>query len=187
MQAEPGFYPGSSEPQTGCFVYALMRLLQPKRALELGTYRGFTSLHMASAASEIVGCQFVTVDQKDQRSLLLRTGAPALFHRFVEARSEAYVEALDRVDFCFLDTAHTYDQTKLEVRLLWPKITPGGFLLLHDPISSPPVLQAVNDCQLDGQWMLLPTPVIAARSVVAPPVSGLLVLRKPSSGQPEWV
>lgn len=47
------------------------------------------------------------------------------------------------VDVLFIDTSHTYEQTKAELALYTPKVRPGGVVLLHDtelksPADSPP-------------------------------------------------
>lgn len=184
MERERDFYPCSCEPQTGLFLYALMHLHQPAQALELGTYKGYSSLYMAAAASEIVGCQFTTVDRVDQRSLRLTQGGPSLFHRFVKATSFDYLRDLSTtVDFCFLDTSHTYRETKAELELLWPKLAPGGLLVMHDPLSFPDIPRAVKDVIADSQPFDLPTPKIPGRDVA---LSGLLLLRKPSLAGAGW-
>lgn len=70
----------------------------------------------------------------------------------------------DEVDILFIDTSHTYEQTKAELELYWPKVKPGGFIVLHDtelerpdasPMSDPdfPVMVAVREF---GQRMGFP-------------------------------
>lgn len=52
-------------------------------------------------------------------------------------------ELPDSVDVVFIDTTHAYQQTLDELRAYWPKVKPGGVVLLHDielehPEMSPP-------------------------------------------------
>ncbi len=35
-------------------------------------------------------------------------------------------------DVLFIDTSHEYDQTLLELEVYWPRVRPGGVVLLHD-------------------------------------------------------
>lgn len=62
----------------------------------------------------------------------------------------------DRVDIVFIDTSHTYEQTKAELELYVGKIKSGGMIVLHDtelehPDASPnsdpafPVAAAVRE------------------------------------------
>lgn len=62
----------------------------------------------------------------------------------------------DNVDVLFIDTSHTYEQTKAELELYWGKVKPGGVIVLHDtelerpdasPASDPdfPVMMAVRE------------------------------------------
>ncbi len=45
----------------------------------------------------------------------------------------------------FIDTSHTYDQTLAELRKFEPFVRKGGLITLHDIMSCPPVLDAIND------------------------------------------
>lgn len=153
-----------------------MLLIEPKFALELGVFKGFSTLHLAAAASEIPGCELVSVDREDVRSVYARNGAPSRWYTFVQAESFDYLKQLDKeVNFCFLDTSHTYEATKLELNLLWPKMASGGVLALHDPLSFPAIVQAVDDSVVDGSRLLLRTPVVPERVAG---ISGLLLLTK---------
>ena len=49
------------------------------------------------------------------------------------------------IDHLFIDTSHTYDQTLAELRKFEPFVRKGGLITLHDIMSCPPVLDAVND------------------------------------------
>lgn len=74
----------------------------------------------------------------------------------------------DQVDLVFIDTSHTYEQTKLELNYYWSKVKSGGKIVLHDtelerpdasPISDPdyPVRVAVQEfCDemgFDVEWV----------------------------------
>lgn len=49
---------------------------------------------------------------------------------------DTWPEVLDclpqEVDFIFLDTNHVYEETLLELELYYPRVRPGGRMLLHD-------------------------------------------------------
>ena len=48
------------------------------------------------------------------------------------------------VDILFIDTSHEYEQTLKELERFSPKVRKGGKILLHDTVSCPGVLLAVN-------------------------------------------
>ncbi len=48
------------------------------------------------------------------------------------------------IDVLFIDTSHTYDHTLAELRRFAPKVIAGGVVILHDTISCPPVLRAIE-------------------------------------------
>ena len=49
------------------------------------------------------------------------------------------------IDHLFIDTSHTYEQTLAELEKFTPFVKPGGIITLHDIISCPEVLSAIND------------------------------------------
>ena len=71
MRAEPGFHPMASEPETGEFIAALIRMTCARTVLELGTHRGHTTLYMVQAMEGKSG-SVVTLDCYDNRSPALR-------------------------------------------------------------------------------------------------------------------
>lgn len=74
-------------------------------------------------------------------------------------------DAPDGADIVFIDTSHTYEQTKAELAAYAPKLRPGGVFLLHDtelhtpadsPASDPPfpVRVAVEEFAAAAGWHL---------------------------------
>lgn len=48
------------------------------------------------------------------------------------------------LDFCYIDSSHTYEETKKEIRAWYPKVKDGNILSGHD-YNAPEVQQAVNE------------------------------------------
>ncbi len=48
-------------------------------------------------------------------------------------------------DFVFIDSSHTYEQTKAEIRLWWRKVKDGGLLAGHDYHTCEQVRRAVDE------------------------------------------
>ena len=56
----------------------------------------------------------------------------ALPDPWAPAEEGAQVLTEGRVDIVFIDTQHTYEQTKLEIELYRPFVRPGGRMIFHD-------------------------------------------------------
>jgi hypothetical protein len=74
-------------------------------------------------------------------------------HRSVVVRqaAELFVENIDdnSIDFVYIDSSHTYQETSLQMKLWWPKIKSGGILSGHDYSNTPQIQQAVIEfCEL---------------------------------------
>lgn len=54
-------------------------------------------------------------------------------------------KAPDSIDLLFIDTSHTYAQTLAELKKYEQFVKPGGFIILHDINSFPPVAEAIHD------------------------------------------
>mgnify|MGYP000989335173 CR=1 FL=1 len=55
------------------------------------------------------------------------------------------------LDFVFIDSSHTYSQTKAEIRLWYHKVIDGGILAGHDYYSIAEVKQAVDEVGVNVQ------------------------------------
>lgn len=97
--------------------------------------------------------RFVAIDncvygQTEQRNTIIkniiRSGANI---EFMESGSlDASTKFPDNYfDFIFIDSAHTYEMTKAEIRLWYRKLKDGGIMGLHDYLEHAEVSQAVDE------------------------------------------
>ena len=124
------------------------------KVIELGVRRGDSTAAFLAAAEE-QGGEVWSVDIADPR-------VPAEWHDlqfwYLTVGDDLKVadQLPDNVDIVFIDTSHTYEQTKLELELYVEKVKSGGLIVLHDtelrrpeasPASDPdfPVAQAVRE------------------------------------------
>jgi predicted O-methyltransferase YrrM len=157
MRAEPGFHPMGSEPDTGEFIAALIRMVRPRAVLELGTHRGHTTLHLIQAMASQPDT-VTTVDCHDSRSPVLRRFDDR--YTFILGDDRAVLPALTRkFDFIYLDTLHTFEHTRDELAVIQAH-QPDALLALHDPISHPGVARAIAEQAAHYDAVTLPTPVI---------------------------
>jgi predicted O-methyltransferase YrrM len=176
IQKEKEFYPWSSEPHTASFLFALARLLEARRILELGTYKGFATLHFLQALDGLADSSLVTIDIKDYRSPILKQPEVQEAYTFVLGDSVKVVPQLRQTfDLAFVDTDHTYGHCVAEVEAILGILAPAGVIVLHDSMSFPGVGRAVEHFRDTCQSITLPTPLVAGRER---PVSGLTILKR---------
>jgi predicted O-methyltransferase YrrM len=114
---------------------------RPRLIVELGT-RGAVSTRALLAAAEVCDAHLVSVDIEDCSALDM----PERFTRrwsFVRSDDIAFAGA-PFAAFCaarglpaeaqaiFVDTSHTYEQTKAEIEHWLPRLAPEGVMMFHD-------------------------------------------------------
>jgi len=170
---EKGFYPGSSEPEVGQFLFALCRMVEAKRVLEVGCWKGVTTLWLMEAVDGIG--EVWAIDKANNLSTLVPIWGEL---RFVLGESTDEIPKLPGLfDLVFLDANHAYAETIRELQALMVKVKKGGIICCHDVDSFQGVRDAVGDMQQAGlvARVDLMTPITPGRW---PGRSGLAVLRK---------
>lgn len=130
----------------------LCRALQPRTIFEIGTFVGYTSLHMALNTPD--DARIFTLDLPPaNRDTTLRTTATD--HKLIDQEIEAavfegtpvadkvqrlygdsatfdYSEWHDGVDLFFVDGAHSYDYVRSDTEAAFRCVRPGGVIAWHD-------------------------------------------------------
>ena len=133
-------------------LWYLIRRLEPRSALEIGTHIGGSTLHIAMAMKtsrpaplpHLVTVDFIDVNDAAARQwerydspaspkdMLARLGCADVVD-FVVARSLDYLAGRDgEFDFVFLDGSHQAHIVYQEIPMALKALRPGGFLLMHD-------------------------------------------------------
>ena len=108
-----------------------------KLVLELGVRTGNSTRAFLSALESLNG-KLISIDVLDCSDV---SNSPNWeFHQI----DDLNFETDDEFDIIFIDTSHTYEQTLAELRKFAPKLKNGGVILLHDTITVPSVLQAIQ-------------------------------------------
>jgi predicted O-methyltransferase YrrM len=134
----------NSEPSVARFVGKLAFHLDARTVVELGSFSGWTSAHIALALqSRSNGGRLYCVEMHDQHlDALKRNLARYGLNEVVApvrgmALDRHVMEKLpDTTDLVFLDTSHTYPATRDEIRAYLPRLTRRGCFVLHDSISA---------------------------------------------------
>lgn len=130
----------------------LCRGLEPRTIFEIGTFVGYTSLHMALNAPD--DARIFTLDlPPDDRQTTLRTtatdhklidrdtGTPVFSGTPVEGRIERlygdsatfdFSQWHDQVDLFFVDGAHSYEYVRSDTLNALRCVRPGGVIAWHD-------------------------------------------------------
>jgi hypothetical protein len=106
---------------------------EPKRLLEIGSYRGYTALFLAQHVSS--DARIVTIDRHpDHGEAYRKTLFAGMIERRVGATDRA-IFAQDKpatYDLIFIDADHSYESVRNDTELVLPLLSPAGFIVWHD-------------------------------------------------------
>lgn len=133
---------GSAEPDTGRALYALVRLLEPKNVIELGSYVGASSICMAQALADNARSGLLHCVELEEAHVTLTTDHLAeaslseqarLYHG--NSQDPAVVQSLPRSELIFIDGDHTYEGARKDFELYEALLSDEGVMVFHDTIK----------------------------------------------------
>jgi predicted O-methyltransferase YrrM len=135
---------------------AAARVQVPGRIVEIGSFRGRSTIVLASAASE--GVELVAVDphgggdrgpreisaeasrgRQDHdafHSNLKRAGVAGRVIHIREPSREALASVAGQVDLLYIDGAHRYGPARADIEQWGARVAPGGTMLIHDAFNA---------------------------------------------------
>ena len=140
-------------------LYKIVAESRATRIVELGTRGGNSTCALLVGAAE-TGGHVISVDYGKGDEY---TGDPTAWKALAET-SSAIVDKLgladfwtlvvkddlefakqyhDQIEVLFIDTSHSYDQTKKELEAWGSKVVNGGFIIIHDTVSYPEQNRAI--------------------------------------------
>lgn len=127
--------PGSTEPWISNLVGNFVIASGAKHVLETGSFMGRTSRVIADALAAIGGGHFTVVEI--DRARAEATGRRLEAYPTVCCQTYCQdilkiLPTLPNFDLAFIDDDHTKAHVQREIELLYPKMNPGGLILLHD-------------------------------------------------------
>ncbi len=135
---------GATEPWTAQLVAEFVAAKQARVVLELGGFKGLTSLAIAERMMAYGGGQLIIVEIDPDRcaeitSLFKRnpTKSRGVMARLEKQDALSFISTLPllSVDVAFVDDDHTAGHVETEIQALMPKMAHGGIILLHDVIG----------------------------------------------------
>lgn len=127
-----------ADPDVGAFLAFMVRLIQPKRILEIGTFAGYSSLSMALALSE--GAHITTLDQDPTVTQIaqqawVQNGVDHQITFRLGRALDSLADLLDHdqsYDLIFIDAdKKMYDQY---LEYAWRLRTPRGLVILDNTL-----------------------------------------------------
>jgi predicted O-methyltransferase YrrM len=152
---------------------AAAALRAPGRIVEIGSFRGRSTIVLASAASE--GVELVAIDphgggdrgpqeivpdaeQGEQdfatfRANLRRAGVEARINHLRATSLAALGQVSGPVDLLYVDGAHRYGPARSDIERWGMRVAPGGAMLVHDSFNAVGVtLAQLRLLLLSSQW-----------------------------------
>lgn len=119
--------------------------LNLKKILELGTRTGESTIALLLATKNLGGkMTSVDLDSCDEAKKKVKSLGLDSYWNFIQT-DDLTLDWNETIDHLFIDTSHAYEHTMLEFQKIEPFVRKGGLITLHDIISCPPVLKAIND------------------------------------------
>ncbi len=153
-------------------LYSVVKSLRPLVAVEIGTYKGFATSHIALALAEVgigvvhtfdVG-QYLSVEDfpNELRSFIS-------YHPHMNSASEEFrttLTSLGEIGFAFIDGGHSYGRVKGDFWSIWPFVSDhGGIVALHDS-DKPGVAKFVFMLKSQGEFDVIELPCFGGLTLV---------------------
>lgn len=122
----------NSEEEVSTFVGALVAMIQPKRALEIGVFEGETSLEIIKNMPK--DSFFAGMDIEDFRTSkwIANKGSVADFIQGSSTNPKTYKDFTDKFDFIFVDSMHYWAHILPEFKIVETWLATGGVIAYHD-------------------------------------------------------
>jgi predicted O-methyltransferase YrrM len=137
-------FQGATDPQALSLMYALLAHNNFASVLQLGTWMGFSTIVLADALqrSSAIYKRTVTLDSVEcdrnmhdrARTYIQRAGLENVVRCIDGSTLDKRVAAALKTeyDFVYVDSSHSYEGTKQEIEIYYPRVRRGGTMVFHD-------------------------------------------------------
>jgi predicted O-methyltransferase YrrM len=131
----------------GEFLHLLVHVTQAKQVLEIGTYRGYSGIWMGIGLEQ-TGGRLTTIEidpdrAKEARGHFEAAGVADRITSLVGDAHQVAKTVAGPLDLVFLDAEKGNEIDYFNT--VYPKLRPGGFLLVHNAITSKKAMQPYFD------------------------------------------
>ncbi|MGC9610773.1 MAG: class I SAM-dependent methyltransferase [Minisyncoccia bacterium] len=132
----PTTWPTSIDPPTSEFLYGLTRLMYPRVAVEIGTYKGNAAIAIGQALKDNGRGVLHTIDPVEQElvyTAIRKSGfkSTVFFHKGFSGDVIPRLN-LSYIDLVFIDGDHSYESVRKDFELVAHLIPKGGVIVFHD-------------------------------------------------------
>jgi predicted O-methyltransferase YrrM len=119
--------------------------LNLKNVLELGTRTGESTVALISAIKKIDGkMTSVDIDPCEEAKKKVKSLGLENYWNFIQT-DDLELDWNEKIDHLFVDSDHSYEHVLSELKKFEPFVRKGGLITLHDTVTDPRVLKAIND------------------------------------------
>jgi len=144
----------SAEPSVSLFLGRLAVASRASTIVEVGSFIGWTSAHLALALEfmgdargvlHLIECNAGYLEKASANLTKLGLQRWTRLHVGHSLDSTLLAKLPEKADLIFLDTSHSYEDTSRELSIYLLRVAPGGCLALHDSVNAPGVRRAIHD------------------------------------------
>jgi len=154
-----------SETSVARFIGKLVFELNARSVIELGSFSGWTSAHIALALHcrkaggrlYCVELQEEPIDALKQNIARYDLTSEITILRGSSLDKRVLEQLPSSADLIFLDTSHTYPATRDEILMYLPRLSSTGCFVLHDSISAVGVRKSLAEIPADFRRMTFAT------------------------------
>ena len=158
----PTSWPTSLDPESGELVYSIVRLLKPKIAVEIGTFKGYAAICVGQALEDNNKGKLYTIDPVEMEIVKIAIRKSGLKNRieYVVDYSENVISKLNlkEIDFAMIDGDHSYESVKKDFELIKDLISKGGTVVFHDTIWFEGPKKVVEEIKKTGEYEVITFP-----------------------------
>lgn len=141
------------ELEVGELLAGIVRATKPKVIIETGTYKGFSTLMIASALKRNEMGHLYTMDLNDWNVLEeCRKFELDPFVTFIKGDSRLVIREIlpkiEKIDFLWLDADHTKKSIVDELEAALPALRPGTLVAFHDTILFQEEADAIKEIEV---------------------------------------
>lgn len=127
---------GQSTIEENFALHSIVRVLKPRRVLEIGLFRGQTAMTLNQSLTEVGGGDYVGVDiSQDTLNIVTQVLEKAGLNQraqLILGNSAEVLSAMPSVDLAFIDGDHSWPAVVRDVANVYNKQAAGGVIAMHD-------------------------------------------------------
>lgn len=139
----------SSELEVSNFIGTLIKMTKSKTALEIGVFKGETSVKIIEALPQ--GGQYIGIDLGDYRNKeaedVMNQGGKSIDFIIGDSQTELKKLQKNHFDIIFVDGNHTWNYILQEFKIVEGLVANGGYIVYHDSIKIDDVAKLIKYAQ----------------------------------------